>query len=111
MLAIYAHDNKLTSLPQSLSELSKLEIIRFDNNYISEFPIQLLNLKNLTYIDFSKTDVAILPKEIVDYQKLELLVFDGYRIDTADPLNENYDSVMKQLHERGVILNVTNEAP
>ncbi|WP_158848522.1 leucine-rich repeat-containing protein kinase family protein [Algibacter sp. L1A34] len=56
-------DNKLTSLPESISQLKNLRIIFFARNNFTEFPKVLAKCPNLNMIGFKSNQIKTLPEK------------------------------------------------
>jgi Leucine-rich repeat (LRR) protein len=54
-------DNRLTSLPAGLGNLTNLTVLDLWNNRLSSFPTWIGNLTNLTELDFSLNNLAEVP--------------------------------------------------
>ncbi|RZF33542.1 hypothetical protein LSTR_LSTR008188 [Laodelphax striatellus] len=67
-----ATDNKLTVLPKSFSNLSSLKKIHISGNLIKEFPVMLIGLPHLDFIDLSKNKLTTVPKGVAKLQCIEL---------------------------------------
>lgn len=63
-------NKKLKTLPNWLSELKNLEIIRFTNCGFTEFPKVLFSLKNLKKISLDGNKILVIPEGIKEFKKL-----------------------------------------
>ena len=56
----------LSSVPDTVTELSKLEKLRLDKNNLIKLPTSINKLKNLTKLDLKHNQLTKLPAEIGD---------------------------------------------
>ena len=71
--------NKIVSLPESISELIELENLDISFNPIVNFPDSFSKLEKLQFLDISKTDIQDLPVYLIESrkEKLTLRYFTG----------------------------------
>ena len=73
--------NKIKKLPNEFAQLKSLEIIRFDNNGMEEFPLMLVKLNNLREIYANSNAIKIIPKEIGNLRKLKIFRMDYNKLE------------------------------
>uniref|UniRef100_A0A1I8ABC2 Ras suppressor protein 1 n=1 Tax=Steinernema glaseri TaxID=37863 RepID=A0A1I8ABC2_9BILA len=65
--------NKLTSIPQNISELVNLEVLTLWNNQIEELPISIASLPRLRCLNVGMNRLSILPRGFGSCPSLEVL--------------------------------------
>ena len=63
----------LTQLPESISKLSKLEMLNLSMNKIGKLPASFSQLKNLRHLDLSFTELKQFPAEVLELPELRKL--------------------------------------
>jgi hypothetical protein len=71
-----ANNNQFTGIPAEIGQLSELRVIDFSNNQLTGLPYELGNLKNLQTIDlsgnaYSKQDLNIIRQTLPSLQVIE----------------------------------------
>ncbi len=70
---LYLGKNKLSTLPVSFSQLSKLEILNLEKNNFTDFPIVICDLPELKQLILNRNNLTVLPYSIGKLTKLEFL--------------------------------------
>jgi internalin A len=70
----------LTKLPESLSELTHLELLALDHNQLTELPEFVSNLTNLSFLSLSYNRLAELPEFVGQMTRLTRLYLDRNRL-------------------------------
>ena len=65
--------NKLSKLPDSFSQLSKLEILNLEKNNFDEFPIIICELSELKQLIINRNNLTVIPYSIGKLTKLEFI--------------------------------------
>jgi hypothetical protein len=64
ILKLWLNNNKLTSLPTEIGDLSHLEILNLDNNQLTSLPASIGNLTSLRALNLDDNQLSELPPEI-----------------------------------------------
>lgn len=64
----------ISIIPKEIGTLNKLYNLNL-NNKIIEIPIELCNMKRLSYLNLGKNQISVIPKEIGNLSKLIKLIF------------------------------------
>ncbi|VVC91816.1 unnamed protein product [Leptidea sinapis] len=64
--------NKISSLPQSFSYLTNLKQVYLSNNNFTHFPTQLYGLKNLDVVEISNNKISEVPRGMANFFAAEL---------------------------------------
>ena len=83
------NDCKLGELPDGIYHLSKLKNLYLVNNNLKEISPEIKNLRNLEYLDLCHNYGLILPEEILELKKLQIVHLQGTRINSWDKIVEN----------------------
>ncbi|MHA1341742.1 MAG: leucine-rich repeat domain-containing protein [Promethearchaeota archaeon] len=67
---LWIKDNQLSSLPENIGNLNKLESLNLSCNKLSSLPESIVYLKNLTYLYLSENNLSSLPGTIKKCLKL-----------------------------------------
>ncbi|OJJ15348.1 hypothetical protein BKI52_38695 [marine bacterium AO1-C] len=68
-----------------LKELPALEEVILSNCKISEFPVEILALKQLKKLDIAHNQIKVLPGQLQQLEALEELILDGNPLHTLEP--------------------------
>lgn len=82
-------NNSIALLPDSLSELTNLEVCDFSNNHILTIPESFKSLKNLKSLILNNNWLSTFPKVIEDLSNLEILDLYANKLDTCTSWNIN----------------------
>lgn len=74
--------NNLTTLPDSMAQMTKLRGLEFNKNKFTVFPEVLCSLPNLTFISFWNNQIAVVPESISNITSLKSLNFAFNKITT-----------------------------
>jgi Leucine-rich repeat (LRR) protein len=75
-----ASNNRLTKLPDTLSDMKKLASIHLSNNRLMEFPLVLCQIESLVFLDISSNQIEALPDQIGNLQNLQSLLMNHNKI-------------------------------
>ena len=64
---------RLGSLPESISNLTRLEELWLDGNQLYQFPPQIVDLTNLVKLDLTSNEISAIPESISQLTQLKLL--------------------------------------
>lgn len=78
---LYADQNSLEMLPETLTECKRLEQVDFSENNISVLPTNIGELRDLTDVVLSQNSLTYLPDSIGDLRKLTILKADENRLE------------------------------
>jgi GTPase SAR1 family protein len=84
--ALYLEENELTKVPASLGNLIALNVLYLAVNRLTEIPASLGNLTALGQLNLSKNQLTTLPKELADIAASGALALDNNPL--SDPLPE-----------------------
>jgi hypothetical protein len=87
---IRARNIGLTSLPDCMNELTKLEKLYINSNSFDELPDMFANMKNLEVLDISSNNLKSLPESIYSLTQLKKIYVSG---------NQLSDETMKRLEQ------------
>lgn len=107
LLVVDLFGNKLTSLPDVFSHLSKVQSIDLSDNAFSEFPSPLLALGSLKDLNLSRNKLSTLPSSIASMSSLERL--DLMRNELEGTLPESCFDGMRTLKSLVLDCNYLNE--
>ncbi len=85
-----------------MSNLNDLRVLRINNNYLTQVPIDLLKLNNLENIDISSNKITELPEEIVGLNHLKLLIMMNNPWDS--PSKERLPTFTEKLRKKDVVV-------
>lgn len=68
--ALIVQNNRLTSLPKSISKLTKLETLNIANNFCKELPDGTFNSSQLKYVSINNNQISALPNGINKLRQL-----------------------------------------
>lgn len=75
---LYVGQNKLTILPDSIIQLTSLQILDFRNNKLKTLPQAIGNLKSLKKLYLGQNQLTILPDSITNLELLQILDLGGH---------------------------------
>lgn len=98
--------NRLTELPGSIAKLTNLTTLSLWNNKLTDIPESITKLTNLTRLDLSYNQLMKLPESIVNLTKLKELDLSNNPIKTPPPeiVNKGIDAIrdyFRQIKEKG----------
>lgn len=73
LLGLYVNKNQLTNLPDSIGDLASLQILQADNNHLKTLPISIGDLWKLEHLSLACNKLTVLPDEITDLRELTFL--------------------------------------
>ena len=73
----YAHHNRLSELPESVSKMNKVNILDLGFNWFTNFPAEVVSLKDLKELDISSNNFSAFPDKILNIKKLDKLYLQG----------------------------------
>ena len=74
LTTLYAHNNRLSSLPDYFVRFSSLKFLNISNNHFDTFPLVVCELVSLNDLDLSFNSLTSLPPEIGKMKGLERLI-------------------------------------
>ena len=74
LTTLYAHNNRLSSLPDYFVRFSALKFLNISNNRFDTFPLVVCELASLNDLDLSFNSLSSLPPEIGKMKSLERLI-------------------------------------
>lgn len=100
-------DNKITTLPDSMGDLTRLQKFAFAGNQLEKLPNAMRNCKNIELMRLSANQLTSLPDWLFELPKLTWLAFSGNRLTneqthkSSDVINitQNDFTLMKKLGE------------
>jgi CCR4-NOT transcription complex subunit 6 len=95
---LFIDNNKITSLPPSISQLRSLELLQASNNQLRELPDSIGMLVNLKHLLLFDNNIHTLPCEIGHLHRLEMLGIEG------NPLKEEYKEILIQEGTKALIM-------
>ncbi len=78
------HNNQITAIPDSLAQLTNLRSLYLHNNQITAIPDSLAQLTNLQSLDLNNTQITTIPESLGQLTNLQELILDSNQI-TAIP--------------------------
>ncbi|MGH2412676.1 MAG: COR domain-containing protein, partial [Microcystaceae cyanobacterium] len=74
--------NKITTIPEAISNLQNLAWLNLSANQISTIPESITHLENLTELDLSGNQISTIPESIIGLKNLTKLVLSWNKIST-----------------------------
>jgi predicted ATPase len=71
-------DNQLTTLPDSLGQLTQLTSLNLSNNQLTSLPDSLINLKQIQNLNLNRNLLTVFPNIIIHLKQLKILSFGVY---------------------------------
>ncbi|MEM6361709.1 MAG: hypothetical protein AAF731_16570 [Bacteroidota bacterium] len=102
---LYLHHNRLSYIPESINKLSDLKVFRINDNYLSEFPLQILGLQGLKNLDISSNQIASIPEDIREFDQLEIFYFQNNPTNFSGPENAHIVETVNAMVKRGAVVN------
>jgi len=96
---LYLQDNNLTQLPESIGNLSKLQMLILTSNPLEYLPDNIGKLSNLLYLSVANTNLTSLPETLSKLSKLEVLDLSNTHITSEKHLPKNFTNLhnLKQI--------------
>ena len=96
---LYLLDNNLTQLPESIGNLSKLQMLILTSNPLTHLPDNIGKLSNLRYLSVANTNLTSLPETLSKLSKLEVLDLSNTHITSEKHLPKNFTNLhnLKQI--------------
>jgi len=96
---LYLQDNNLTQLPESIGNLSKLQMLILNSNPLTRLPDNIGKLSNLRYLSVANTNLTSLPETLSKLSKLEVLDLSNTHITSEKHLPEKFTNLhnLKQI--------------
>ena len=82
LISLYLPDNQLTSIPESIGNLSSLEKLSLYSNQLTTLPESIGNLSSLIWLGFFDNQLTTLPESIGNLSSLENLYLDSNQLTT-----------------------------
>ena len=79
--------NLLTSLPESIGKLKKLQIIELRDNELETLPESIGSLNKLANLFLNNNNLKVLPKSLANLTNLTRLELSGNNIDIENKIN------------------------
>lgn len=103
--------NKITTIPDKISAISRLSKLNLENNKIIKISDELANLSRLKYLNLENNELKELPEKIANMDVLEELIISGNPFDMLPPeiVARGIDSIrnfFKELKEQDFIYEV-----
>jgi Leucine-rich repeat (LRR) protein len=95
LTSLYLRDNNLSSLPNTIKNLSNLTRFSLQKNNFTSVPNPIGRLTNLIYIDFSYNQLGILPSSISNLINLEEADFSFNRLQSLPDTIKNLTKLTK----------------
>ncbi|KAB8028495.1 leucine-rich repeat domain-containing protein [Fluviispira multicolorata] len=93
-------NGEITTIPESLTTLSKLRVLDLSYNLISDIPDSFYNLSNLGELDISYTLVRILPDFLLDERFKINVYFEGTQFEHTLRVNKHVGKVYEDCYIR-----------
>ncbi|WP_143288141.1 COR domain-containing protein, partial [Calothrix rhizosoleniae] len=77
---LYFRDNKLTNVPDAISQLQQLTILDLSFNKLTNVPDVISKLQKLTSLDLSRNQLTNVPDAIIQLQNLTTLYLSGNKL-------------------------------
>ena len=90
---LFLYNNQLSSLPESIGNLTALTQLYLYKNQLSSLPETIGNLKSLTYLDLSNNQLSSLPESIGQLTSLEVLDLDENKLSSLPESIGNLESL------------------
>lgn len=102
---LYIHHNQLSGIPESISSLDSLRVLRANENRFQEFPSAILGLPLLENLDVASNQLTAIPAGVFDFPRMKILSL------KENPLGENERKLLrtqarKLMEEREVIIHL-----
>ena len=91
--ALGLRDNNLTSLPESIEKLTKLEVLVLYQNKLTSLPESIGKLTKLGQLWLNKNKLTSLPESIGKLTKLQILELTGNKLTSLPPSIKNLNNV------------------
>jgi small GTP-binding protein len=75
----------ITALPPEIGQLTKIEILRLDNNHLTALPSEIIQLTKLTQLDLSGNQFTALPPELFQMRNLTTLDLSRNKLTALPP--------------------------
>ena len=95
--SLYLYDNKLTSLPESIGNLTLLQNLSLSSNQLTELPETIGNLTQLKTLTISANQLTELPESIGNLTLLKTLDIRGNQF--SDSEKENIRKMMSHVED------------
>jgi internalin A len=77
---LYINDNDLTTLPESVAQLSQLDTLYLDGNKLTVFPESLTKLSRLSRLHLNNNQLETLPESIAQLSELQVLYLERNKL-------------------------------
>ncbi|HAS44312.1 MAG TPA: hypothetical protein DCS93_27795 [Microscillaceae bacterium] len=82
LTVLNAFNNKLVSLPSSISRLKKLAILILDRNQLASLPSEIGDLQNLTLLSLANNQLMTLPAELGSLKNIQRMIISSNQLTT-----------------------------
>jgi Leucine-rich repeat (LRR) protein len=100
------HNNRISSLPESIGNLNQLKVLRINNNLLTLLPSSVSKLILLENLDVSNNSLYTLPDGFINKAPLKILALVSNPWDAETKVK--LSNLTKLLREKGTIVHLNS---